>query len=129
MKSLILATTSLNLSADTTAGEPDAQYRDESHTTPIPEKGKAGGVVPDVTPGTPLTPITPRHKRGFCLHALQKVEIGNEDCDWDLSHSPGLHQNPSCSPLRRSGKGPKYSHLFQVTDVATESSNGSMQTR
>ena len=69
MKSLMLATTSLNLSADTTAGEPDAQYRDESYTTPIPGKGMAGRVVPDVTPGTPLTQNSPSLEGlfGVCL--------------------------------------------------------------
>ena len=73
MKSLMLATTSLNLSADTTAGEPDAQYRDESYTTPIPGKGMAGGVVPDVTPGKQLRSITPRLVRGFHVEAPKRV--------------------------------------------------------
>ena len=40
----------------------------------------------------------PRQERGFCLSALKKVEVGNDDCDWDLSFSPVLHQNPSSFP-------------------------------
>ena len=76
MKSLMLATTSLNLSADTTAGEPDAQYRDESYTTPIPGKGMAGGVVPDVTPGKqPHTNQAPP-SAGFFIAVMRTTQTG-----------------------------------------------------